>query len=73
MAANNRQRYRYFFKKYLYFWIRKQEDKRLWTERQQAFPEMNLQLVSSCTQLRFANFVPKYFNCATFSKDFLAL
>jgi len=55
------------------FWVRRQEDKTFLHRTVAGVPEVNLLLVPSCAQLRFVNFVPRYFNCATFSKELLAL
>jgi hypothetical protein len=45
------------------------EDRRLWTEWQQAFPEFSLLLISSCTQFWSFSVVPRYLNLVTSSKD----
>jgi len=60
-AAKITVRYTLFFK----FPGRKRENKRLWTERKQAFPEFVVLLICSWNQLRF--FFPKYVNFPTFS------
>jgi hypothetical protein len=49
----------------------RREDKRFWTECQQALPELNL-LISSWIKFWFVTVVPKYLNCATFSKEFVS-
>jgi hypothetical protein len=45
------------------------EGRRLWTERQQAFPEFSLLLISSCMQFWSVSVDPMYLNSATSSKD----
>jgi hypothetical protein len=52
------------------FWDSRREDKRFWTEWQQALLEFNLLLISSWIRLSFV-IVPKYLNCATFSNHTL--
>jgi hypothetical protein len=44
----------------------RREDKRFWTERQQAMPEFNLLLIFPWIRFWFVIDVPKYLNCATF-------
>jgi hypothetical protein len=57
----------------LIFLDSKLEDKRFYTELWQAFPYINLLLISSWTELRFVRVVPKYLNCSTLSKDLLSI
>lgn len=45
------------------------EDKRFWIAWEEVLLEFNLLLISSWMQYWFVMDVPKYFNCATFSKD----
>jgi hypothetical protein len=42
------------------------EDRRLWTEWYQAWPEFNLLLISSWNKFWFVTVVPKYLYCDTF-------
>jgi hypothetical protein len=49
------------------------EDRRLWTERQQAFPEFSPLLIPSCMQFWSVSVVPRYLNFATSSKDLFAI
>jgi hypothetical protein len=51
----------------------RREDKRFWTEWQQAFPKFNLFLISSRIPFWLVSDVPKYLNFATFSNNSLAL
>jgi hypothetical protein len=51
----------------------RREDRRLWTQWQQAFPVFILLLISSCMQFRSVNVVPSYLNIATISKDLFAI
>jgi hypothetical protein len=51
----------------------RREDRRFWTEWQQAFPEFNLILISSWDKYWFLTVVPKYLNCVTFLKHLLAI
>jgi hypothetical protein len=51
----------------------KLEDKRNCTERQQAFPELNLLLIYSRMQFLYVSALPKYFNFATMSTNLLAI
>jgi hypothetical protein len=44
------------------------EDKRFCTEWQQAFPDLNLLLISSSIEFWFVKFFPKYLNSSTLSK-----
>jgi hypothetical protein len=52
----------------LEFLERRWEEKSFWTEWQQAFPELNVLLMSLWIRLWCVAFVPKYLNIATFSK-----
>jgi hypothetical protein len=51
----------------------RREDKRFWPEWYQAFPELNIILISSWMPFRFVSVVPKYLNFATFSNYSLAV
>ena len=44
------------------------EHKRFCTEKQQAFPDLNLLLISSGIEFWFVKAVPKYLNSSTISK-----
>jgi hypothetical protein len=47
----------------------RRDDKRLWIEWQQAFPEFSLLLIASWIQFWSVSVVPRYLNFATLSKD----
>jgi hypothetical protein len=49
------------------------ENKRLWIEWKQAFPEFSPVLISSCTPFWFVSTVLSYLNSATSSKDLFAI
>jgi hypothetical protein len=51
----------------------RREDRRLWTEWLQAFPEFSLLLISSCMQFWSDRVVLRYLNSATSSKDLFAI
>jgi hypothetical protein len=51
----------------------KLEDKRFCTKWQQAFPEFNLLLFSSCVEFGFVKVIPKYVNYSTISEDLLPI
>jgi len=51
----------------------KLEDKIFCTKWQQAFPDINLLLISFWTEFWFVNIVPKYFNSSTLSKKLLSI
>jgi hypothetical protein len=55
------------------FFDMRQEDRRFWTEWQQAFPEFNLLLNSLRMSFWFVSVVPKYLNFATFSNNSLPI
>jgi hypothetical protein len=55
------------------FLERRREDKRLWTEQQQAIPESNLPLIYSWMLFWLVTVIPKYLNFATYSKDLLVV
>jgi hypothetical protein len=46
---------------------------RFWTEWWQALPDFSLLLISFWIKFWFVTVVPKYLNCATFSKDLLPI
>jgi hypothetical protein len=50
----------------LYGLDRKREDKRFWTEWQQALLEFSLLLISSWMEFWFVTVIPKYLNCIIF-------
>ena len=54
-------------------WDSKMEDKRLCTERYQAFPEFIPPLISSPIAFWSVKAVPNYLNCSTFSKELLSI
>jgi glucose-6-phosphate-specific signal transduction histidine kinase len=49
------------------------EDKRFWTEWQQALPEFSLLLISSWIKFWSVTLVSKYLNCVTFWKRLLPI
>jgi hypothetical protein len=51
----------------------RREDKRFWTEWQQAFPEFNLLLISSWMSFWFVSVVHKYLNFVTSSNDIVVI
>jgi hypothetical protein len=50
----------------------RREDKGFWTEWYQVLPKFSLFLISSWIKFWFVTVVPKYLNCATFSKHLFA-
>jgi hypothetical protein len=48
------------------FLVSRREDRRFWTEWQQALPEFDLLLISSWIRFWFVIVVPKYLNCVAF-------
>jgi hypothetical protein len=69
---HKRQNYSFVYLKFWFFDMRR-EDKRLWIEWQQPFPELILLLISSWMTFWFVSVIPKYLNFATFSNDSLAI
>jgi hypothetical protein len=61
---NDRQNYSFVYLN-LYVFDSRREDKRVWTELQQALPEFNLLLISSWTKFWFVTVVPKYIECVS--------
>jgi hypothetical protein len=55
------------------FFDNRRKDRRLWTEWQQALPELNPLLISSWIKFWFVTVVRKYFNCDTFSNELFAV
>ena len=67
---NNRQNYSSVYFNII-FLDSKLEDKKFSTAWQQAFPDLNLPLISSWIEFRSTMFVPKYLDCSTLSKELL--
>jgi hypothetical protein len=59
---------------YSKFYVCRQQTRiqKFWTEWWKALPEFSLLFISSWIKFWFVTVVPKYLNCATFSKHLLA-